>query len=369
MLFRSQAGAQDPSPPPSLSNSRLKAAPPSEFDGDRKFGRRFLNQCRLYMHLSPSLFPSDSLRINWILSYMKSGRASTFSERVQRWEIAHPGKSRFKSYLDFEEVFITEFCEQFDDVHARVCLETSKYYQGSRSVDEYVDNFLDLIERAGYEDSIDGSNVMRFRRGLNTEIQDSIAHMGELRPHDADLDAWIRHARLLAQNREANIAFKSTSHSRLPSPKNSQLSKPQLHRVDNFPKIPAPTFQPPVTSRLPSGGVPVPFVGVPMDVDAARQRGKPPKPCFRCQGDHWSNQCPLKFDIRALTMQDLLQLASGMAQGQTIEEVLAVTDADSSEAESSPVDNCRLSDNCRPTSVETPTPVPAEVADFHKGRE
>ena len=67
-----------PTPPSAM----LKPATPNEFDGARDKGRAFLNSCKLYMSLAPQQFADDQACIGWTLSYMKSGRASLFANRV-----------------------------------------------------------------------------------------------------------------------------------------------------------------------------------------------------------------------------------------------------------------------------------------------
>jgi hypothetical protein len=47
--------------------------------------------------------------------------------------------------------FIAEFCLKNETTLALAKLETENYYQGKQSVDEYVDNFKELIEQARYD--------------------------------------------------------------------------------------------------------------------------------------------------------------------------------------------------------------------------
>jgi len=53
-------------------------------------------------------------------------------------------------------------------------LESAWYYQGQKSVDDYIDEFSELVE-AGYSDGL--SIVMKFRKGLDQDIQDRIVEM------------------------------------------------------------------------------------------------------------------------------------------------------------------------------------------------
>ena len=66
--------------------SQLKPATPSDFDGDRKRGRAFLNSCELFYALCPSDFVNDQARVLWTLSFMKTGRANSFAEQMLHWE-------------------------------------------------------------------------------------------------------------------------------------------------------------------------------------------------------------------------------------------------------------------------------------------
>ena len=159
--------------PQAMARSRLKPASPPEFDGDRTKGRSFLNSCTLYMQLCTSKFADDQARIHWVLSYMKSGRASTFADRVLRSEARTPYLPRYASWDTFRTVFVEMFCPENESTHAILRLESEKYFQGRRTVDEYVDEFEDLIDLSGYMDEI--AIVIKFRHGLNPAIQDKIA--------------------------------------------------------------------------------------------------------------------------------------------------------------------------------------------------
>ncbi|GLB36648.1 hypothetical protein LshimejAT787_0309350 [Lyophyllum shimeji] len=89
---------------------RLHPAPPDSFDGEREKGRAFINSCDLYMSLTPDAFPNEQTRINWVLSYMKGGRATRFAARTLRYPNSHGGVPRFGTYAEFRAQFIAEFC-------------------------------------------------------------------------------------------------------------------------------------------------------------------------------------------------------------------------------------------------------------------
>jgi hypothetical protein len=55
-------------------------------------------------------------------------------------------------------------------------------------VDDYIDEFSELVEEAGYSDGL--SNVMKFWKGLDQDIQDRIAEMVQGRPEDDDPEGW-----------------------------------------------------------------------------------------------------------------------------------------------------------------------------------
>jgi len=187
---------------------KIKPAPPSDFDGDRAKGRAFLNSCQLYFRLTPERFPDDSSKVHWALTYMKRGWTYSFSNRVLRYENDHEGE-RFATWSDFRREFIKEFYPQNEDTHALMRLETTNYFQGKRSADEYIDEFKDLIDLSGYTESI--AIVLKFRKGLQRDIQDYIAKMMEGRPRDDDVDSWYTAASLCEENRTANAAFHTTT--------------------------------------------------------------------------------------------------------------------------------------------------------------
>ena len=79
------------------------------------------------------------------------------------------------------------------------------------TLDDYVDEFQDLIMDSGYTDP--KTIVVKFRRGLNTHIQNVVATMAAGRPSDGNPEQWYNMARMVDQNRATNEAFSSSYHS------------------------------------------------------------------------------------------------------------------------------------------------------------
>jgi len=223
---------------------------------------------------------------------MKSGRANKWAARIFKYE-EDEGNPRFLDWSDFRDEFQKEFCPAHSDAAAINKLETTSYFQRTRSVDEYLDKFLDLIAEAGYTDP--KTLVVKFRRGLNPQVQNMVATMASGRPSDIFPTAWYEAARNIDQNRASNEAFQSSFRSSAPArPVTSGILRP-----------------PTMAHVTPSPGHPVP-----MDVDANRRRTMLPLSCYRCKKPgHKSPDCPLRFDVRTFTIQDLeSELAERMAQ-------------------------------------------------------
>ena len=109
------------------------------------------------------------------------------------------------------------------------------------------------------------------------------------RPSDGSPSLWYNAARTLDQNRAANEAFRSSFRLPFPTPvqprnQNTGIIRPAFHAHVN----------------------PTPGNPVPMDVDAARKRAANPFTCFRCgKIGHKVPECPLRFDVRALSVDEL----------------------------------------------------------------
>jgi hypothetical protein len=141
----------------------VKPSPLMEFSGDRMHGQAFLNSCKLYSHLASHQFDCDDTRIVWAFSYMKTGCAALFVDHVLREEARTTWK-RFSMWNAFRTTFIEEFLPKNEVQHALTWLETTLYHQGERSMDEYIDEFWDLIDQAGYRKGL--AIVMKICKGL-----------------------------------------------------------------------------------------------------------------------------------------------------------------------------------------------------------
>ena len=95
-----------------------------------------------------------------------------------------------------------EFRKDFTPLNAEATavntLEGNSYFQGKRSVDDYLDQLCDLIYDSGYVDQ--KTIVVKFRRGLDRCISSVIGVMATGRPTDVDSEDWFSLAIQLDQN-------------------------------------------------------------------------------------------------------------------------------------------------------------------------
>jgi len=225
-LTTSPPPVNPPSPVPSAptkQRTRPKLPSPPDFSGERTSGRAFLNSCTLYLRLALEQFSCDEEKIFWTLAFFKDGRAARWSENLFRQEV-DTGIFSIQSWADFERHFQSQFFPVNAEADAVNALEGSSYYQGNRTVDDYLDCFLTLVSDTRYTDP--QTLVVKFRRGLKTNIQGQIATMPFGRPTDTDPEAWYAAAWRIDQARLTNEAFQSTLRSTTTAPMRSALPRP-----------------------------------------------------------------------------------------------------------------------------------------------
>src|SRR6266567_7877347 len=155
-------------------------------------------------------------------------------------------------WLDFEDEFRKDFLPLNSETTAVNTMEMTAYFQGKQTVDDYLDQFRDLVYDSGYTDP--KTIVVKFCRGLDRRISAALALMATGRPSDMDPEAWFTLAVQMDQNRAADEAFQASSRAVL-MPTTSTFARPT--------PVPPPAR---FAHSHPSLGSPVP-----MDIDAARK--------------------------------------------------------------------------------------------------
>jgi hypothetical protein len=234
----------------------------------------------------------------WAFSFMKSDRAARFVNR-QMHLYSVVGSLTYVSWPEFVTEFILEFCLKNEIQVARTNLETPKYFQGSKTVDEYVDEFHKMIDH-----------------GLNPKVQDHVACMTTGCPLDELPTQWYDAAILYNENRIANEAFMMASRtSSCPEPSSSGTSI--FHR----PTPRTPIVTPPQMSRY---------------TPAAMSTSHPQRleesssiVCFWCgQSGHLHPECPKHFDVhfmdldeqQALVQEEFVALDVATTEARLVDE-------------------------------------------------
>ena len=307
--------------PPHKSN--LKPAAPPFFNGDRTQGRAFLNACLLAHRTMPEDFPTDERKIGWTLSYMREGRANHFAQRA----IAAFGRRQAYQWADwpaFETVFRQEFFPVDEETQALLTLEGTGYFQGKRSMDDYIDMFEELVDRANMTD--EQSRILKFRRGLDSKLEEKI--YTSQHPPKTFKD-WKEDARRYAMAHIQAAQFRNAQqHPSAPVPprlpaiaigKRSLFAETSRQPLLDLPKPPVSVTRappPPPSKSLPPG--------VPMDIDAARKLAKSVATCRRCgEPGHFIRDCPRTFDIREMSMDEVQELLAHLQDTQEVEQAHA----------------------------------------------
>src|SRR5258705_10891847 len=192
------------------------------------------------------------------------------------------------------------FSQKNEATVALTKLESTWYYQGRKSVDDYIDEFSELVEEAGYSDGL--SIVMKFRKGLDRELQDRIAEMVQGRPDDDDPEEWYTATRVLDANRAANQAFHGTQRVAAFTPTSWTLFPVPRALAPTSSISPAPHFQ---TSQYPGVPTRASNIPTPMEIDAARHKNPIPMLCRRCgEPGHFARECPKGYNVRYMTLDE-----------------------------------------------------------------
>ena len=146
---------------------------------------------------------------------MKYSRAAKWAERIFRWEEKNSRYLKFLDWDEFQKEFQKDFCPAHSDVAAINKLESTTYYQKSRSIDDYLDEFMELVAEAGYTDP--KTMVVKLQKGLDPQIQNTVVTMAYSHPSDASLEDWYDAAKNVDQNHVANEAFKMAYRASIPT--------------------------------------------------------------------------------------------------------------------------------------------------------
>jgi hypothetical protein len=231
---------------------------------------------------------------------MKKGRAA---EQVNRWlqQEAKSGLPCFADWGRFVKAFEELFCPVNEQENAVIALESDLYHQGRRTVEEYTDRFKDLIHRSGYTDDI--VITVKYRRGLSSSIEGDISNRPGC-PAFNDIEGWYESAIQLDRSRRAHEAFKGSSAVSRSTKNPTPPVAPQRSTFNalRLPPTSSPSPSPSATTTL--------SPGVPMDIDANRQKRSTPVVCYRCQATgHLAKACPQRFDVRLLTAEEKREYA------------------------------------------------------------
>ena len=146
-----------PSPPvfplPALTMRQTcpKLSCPPDFSRECHNSHAFLNSCSLYICLAPEQFHNEQEKILRALTFFKGGCATKWSKNVFCQE-TDTGVFPIQTWGNFKQQFQVHFFPVNVEADMINALEGASYHQGSRTVDDYLDNFQALVFNAGYTD-------------------------------------------------------------------------------------------------------------------------------------------------------------------------------------------------------------------------
>ena len=147
-----------------------------------------------------------------------------------------------------------------------------------------------VVAEAGYMDP--KTMVVKFRKGLDPQIQNTIAMMAYGHLSDASLEDWYEAAKNIDQNCAANEAFKLAYWAPV-----STCSPPNPLCI-----VQSSLFR----TLLATHAHPALSKSAQMDTDGTRKKDSTLPICYRChQPGYKAPDCPLRFNMRLLTDKEL----------------------------------------------------------------
>jgi hypothetical protein len=132
---------------------KIKLSQPSEFDRNCTKGHTFINSCMLYAALCLEKFTNNIQQVCWVLTFMKKDCAEIFADHMI-WSKNWTGLPHFQTWELFYMTYISLFCPVNESMMALMKLDMEEYHQNKCNVNEYVNDFKELIDLSRYMDPL-----------------------------------------------------------------------------------------------------------------------------------------------------------------------------------------------------------------------
>ncbi|KAF5342873.1 hypothetical protein D9758_016093 [Tetrapyrgos nigripes] len=202
-----------------------------------------------------------SLMVNVLMAESggPTGHAATYCQSL----IDHGhlyGSSHFDTWREFKTELIKEFTPEDECTQASLTLEGVSYFQGTASVDEYINNFHALITMAGlnvepilYSMNPTAPTIKaRLEDAKHPALERKVAE-AEAHPQEWDIMAWYSLAKRFDKHEWEDVIFRGAQRSVHPGPpKPTFPSRAQPQGRSLFPiQFPTPAAAPVPAPKLP----------------------------------------------------------------------------------------------------------------------
>jgi len=151
--------------------SRVEVARPQVFSGRMEEVSAFINAARLYIRMKMTE-EAAATQVAWVLSYVQGGIAEAWKDNLL--DELTKGESEVETAEQLFAKIRDDFGETSEEERKIEQLRTIE--QGSRTCDEYVQEFKKVARGSGYEGR---PLIKEFKRGLNGAIRRKLAEAEE----------------------------------------------------------------------------------------------------------------------------------------------------------------------------------------------
>ncbi|KAL5521268.1 hypothetical protein ACEPAG_9191 [Sanghuangporus baumii] len=286
--------------------SKKGVAPPREFSGGDNYVD-FRREVLLYLTSYESRFQDDKDKIMFVLSYLKSGSASTWAENYVEWA----SQSGSLTITDTWAAFLDKLNISFEDPnrHQKAFDKLDKMRQGEQEADKFLNDFDIERVRAGLTKSEhDGTLIAKLMKALNSAVVKGVMRTD---PAPTTYAQWRKRA-VTVDNVERQIKYvhaqrRGQQHLATLPARQQAFARPYAQA----PQQPARPMAPfPQVDRRDATGVTYRGLGQPMDIAMNQARAR--RACYKCgKVGHFIRDCPrgreaIRSIIAALKPEDRL---------------------------------------------------------------